>query len=139
MNLQSLGAATGTHLPMARLQSCGQLLLQRGDITQGAVIGSFRALLGDIGRGDNMNLPPQVIESQDAIEEHELAIGQRKIIGSVLPDILQMANYIVGKVPNCSSCEGGQSWDYSRPMLPQQFLQEREYVAGPALPPLAPL
>src|ERR671922_298678 len=106
---------------------------------QRTIVGPFRALLGHIGGRNNVNLTPQVIKGENSIKKHELAIGQREIIGGVLSDTLQLPHHIVGKIPDRSSREGRQSRHDRRPMLSQQHLQELEYVAGPALATLPSL
>ena len=83
---------------MRRPQSRRQFLFQHGNVGCCPVISSARTLARNIGRGDDMDLVAQVIERQQAIEKHQHAIGQRKIILGMLADIFQLPHCVISEV-----------------------------------------
>ena len=101
----------------AGAQAASQLLFENRDIGERAVIGLAGAFTGDIGGGDDMNLMAQMIESQQAIEEHQHAIGQRQIVLGVLADFFQLANGVVGEIADGASGERWQARKGRRTML----------------------
>ena len=58
-----------------------------------------------------MNLMAQVIERQQAIEEHQHTIRQRKVVLGVLANFLQLANRVVSEIADGS----GSEWRQARP------------------------
>src|SRR5207237_1144998 len=96
-------------LPDSRPQPDRELFLKSADIAYRAIIGLARAFGRDISRRNNVNLMPQVIERKQPVEEHEHAIGKRKIIFSAIADVLQLPHDIVAAITDGSGGEGGQS------------------------------
>ena len=68
-----------------------------------------------------MNLMVQVIESQEAIEEHQHTIRQGKIILGLLANFLQLADGVISKISNSPGGERWQASDRRRTMLPEQL------------------
>src|SRR5580704_8524673 len=114
---------------MRRTQSRGQLLLEHSDVGEGAVIGAARALARNIRGRDDVNLVAQVIESQQAIEEHQHAIGQGKIVFRVVADSFQLADSVIREVANGTSSERRQAGDCRWTMLPEQLFDHGQYAA----------
>src|SRR5580704_3429728 len=108
-------------MPMRRAQARSQLLFEDHNVSECPIIGSSRALARNIGRGDDMNLMVQVIESQEAIEEHQHTIRQSKIILGLLANFLQLADGVIGKISNSAGSKRWQASDRRRTMLPQQL------------------
>ena len=71
-----------------------------------------------------MNLVAQVIERQQAIEEHQHAIGQREIVLGMLADIFQLPHHVIREVADGARGERRQSGHGRGTMLPQQFLDD---------------
>ena len=129
MNLQLGFAGSRRLVPMRRTQTGSQLLFEHGDVSDGAIIGASRALAGNIGSRDDVNLMAQVIEGQQPVEEHQYAIGQRKIVLGVLADSFELANRVIREVADSARGERRQTGDRCRTMLPQQLLQHRQHAA----------
>ncbi len=77
-----------------------------------------------------MNLVPQVIEGEDAVEKHQHAVGNFEIVGRVFPDLLQPAHDVVGAVADGSGGEGRQAFDGRGTMLLQELFDNVENLAG---------
>ncbi len=90
---------------MRRTQTGCQLLLEHSDVSDRAIVSAARALTRNIRGGDDVNLVAQVIESQHAIEEHQHAIGQGKIVFRVVADSFQLANRVICEIANRPSSE----------------------------------
>src|SRR5438067_13779736 len=103
-------------------KSSGQPFFQRGNITYRSLICTTRVFSGDVGRGDDLDLVAEVVERQQAVEEHEHTIGNVLIVLGMFPNGFQMAHYVVRKVTHRSGCEGGQLGHARRPMLTQKLL-----------------
>ena len=114
---------------MRRTQTGGQLLLEDSDVSEGPVIGAARTLARNIRGGDDVNLVAQVIESQQAIEEHQHAIGQGKIVLGMVADSFQLADDVIREIANRASSERRQASDGRRTMLPEQLFHHRQHVA----------
>src|SRR5271170_6579119 len=108
-------------MPMSRTQTGGQLLFEDYNVGDRAIVGPSRALARDICVCDDMNLMPQVIEGQQAIEEHQHTIRQRKIVLGVFTDSFQLANRVISEITNCAGGERWQPGDCRRAMLPEQL------------------
>ena len=76
-----------------------------------------------------MNLVAQVVKGQQAVEEHQFTIRQRKIVFRMLADLFQLPHYVVGKITNRSGGERRQAGDRGRLVLAQQQLYELEHVS----------
>ncbi len=76
-----------------------------------------------------MNLVPQVIESQQTVEKHQAAIGQRKIIFGVLADLFQLPHGVIGKIAHRSRGERRNAGNRGRPMLSQKPLDDLRNVS----------
>src|SRR5437870_11712408 len=72
---------------------------------------------------------PQMIERQQPIEEHEHAIGKRKIIFSMLANTFQLPHDIVAAITDGSGGEGGQSWHGCGTVLAKQLLCDLQCAA----------
>src|SRR5580658_7917237 len=114
---------------MSRTQTSGQLLLEDSDVSERAIVSAARTLARNIRGGDDVNLMAQVIESQHAIEEHQHAIGQGKIVFRVVADSFQLADSVIRKISDSPSSERRQASDRRRTMLPEQLLQHGQYAA----------
>ncbi len=114
---------------MGRTQTRSQLLFQDGDVGGGAIIGPPRTFARYIGGRDDVNLVAQVIKRQQAVEEHQHAIGQAKIILSVLADLLQLPDRVVREVAHRARGERRQARHDRRAMLPQQFFDDLNRAA----------
>src|SRR5580692_5590017 len=114
---------------MSRTQSCGQLLLEHSDVGERAIVSAARALARNIRGDDDVNLVAQVIESQQAIEEHQHAIGQGKIVFRVVTDSFQLADRVIRKVSDSPSSERRQAGDCRWPMLAEQLFDHGQYAA----------
>src|SRR5580693_5329824 len=108
-------------MPMRRAQARSQLLFEDRNVSECPIVGSSRALAGNIGSGDDMNLMVQVIESHEAIEEHQHTVRQSKIILGLLANFLQLADGVIRKISNSPGSERRQASDRRRTMLPEQF------------------
>ena len=64
----------------------------------------------------------QVIEGQQAIEEHQYRQSGREVIFGVLADIFQLPHRVVGKVSDRAGGERRQARVRGGTMLPQQLL-----------------
>ena len=60
----------------------------------------------NIGRGDDVELVPQVIEGQQPIEKGEHAIGKAESFGAI-GQALELPYHVVGEVSNASEVNGG--------------------------------
>jgi hypothetical protein len=129
MNLQLARRLFWSFVPVRRAQACSQLLFQDGNVGSGAIIGAPRTLPRHIGIGDDVDLVAQVIEGQQAIEEHQHAVGQQKIVLRLLADILQLPDCVVGEIPHRACGEWRQSRHDRRTMLAQQFLNHLDGAA----------
>src|SRR6202521_1295758 len=114
---------------MRRPRAAGQLLLEDCNVGCGAIVGPARALARNIGGCDNVNLMAQVIEGEQAIEEHQHTIGQGKIVLGVLTDFLQLANRVVRKITHRARREPWQAGEGSGTMLPEQLLHNWQDAA----------
>src|SRR2546421_195973 len=72
----------------------------------------------------------QVIEDQDAVEEHQYAVRDVKIIFGVRADLLQLAHNVVRTVSDRSCCKWRQAFHDSGTVRAKQFLDRFENVAG---------
>ena len=84
--------------PVGGLPSGGQFALDLSDVAQGAVIGGPGRFGGDIGGSDDVDLVTEMVEGEHAIEEHENAVGNVKIVLGCLADVLQLADDVVGAI-----------------------------------------
>jgi hypothetical protein len=114
---------------MCRTQTGGQLLLEDSDVSERAVIGAARALARNIRGGDDVNLVAQVIEGQQAIEEHQHAIGQGEIVLGMVADSFQLADRVICEIANGACGERRQPSDRRRTMLPEQLFDHEQHVA----------
>ena len=114
---------------MRRPQARRQLLFQDGNVGGGAIIGPARTLARYIGSGDDVNLVAQVIEGQQPVEEHQHAIGKRKIVLGVLADIFQLPHRVIGEIAHRARGEWRQPGHDRGTMLPQQFLDHLNRAA----------
>ena len=76
-----------------------------------------------------MNLVAQVVKGQQAVEEHQFAIGQREIVLSMFADFLQLPYYVVGKITYGPGGEWRQAGNRGWLVLAQQQLHELEHVS----------
>src|SRR6185436_3768704 len=81
-------------LPLSGADGC-QLLLNRRNIGNRAVVGLLRTFVADIGCRDDVNLMPQVIERQQTVEEHQGTIGKIEVIPGPFADVFQLADDVV--------------------------------------------
>src|SRR5580704_10472132 len=114
---------------MCRTQTSGQLLFEDCNVSECTIVGSSRALARNIGSGDDMNLMVQVIESQEAIEEHQHTIRQSKIILGLLANFLQLADGVIGKITDSAGGKWRQARNRRRTMPPEQLFQHGQHVA----------
>ena len=118
MNLELAGLALCRFAPQRRAQSRRQFSLQSGNVAQRAVVGAPRTLARNIGRGHDVNLMAQMIERQQAIEEHQFGIGQQQVIFRVVADLFQLADHVVGKISNRACRKRRQSRNACRADAP---------------------
>ena len=71
----------------------------------------------------------QVIEGQHAIEEHEHAIGNVKVVHRMLPDILETPHDVVCAVSDCARGKRWQAFHGGRVVLAEQLLDDLEDVS----------
>src|SRR5512142_394694 len=83
-----------------------------------------------VGSRDDMNLVPQVIERQQAVEEHQGAVGQLEIILRVIADVFQLADNVVGTKTNRARKERRQARNVGRLVFLKKVLRDLEDVAG---------
>ena len=57
------------------MQTAGQLLFDPCDVGNRSIEGASGAFAGNIGSCNDMDLVPQVVKGQQAVEEHQYAIG----------------------------------------------------------------
>ena len=93
------------------------------------VVGAARTLARHIGGGNDVDLVAQVIEGQQAVEEHQYAVGQGKIIFGMFADIFQLPHCVIGEVAHRACGEGRQPGHSGGAMLPQQFLDDLDRVS----------
>ena len=117
-------AVSPSFVPVRRPQSRRQFLFQHGNVGSGPVISLARTLARNIGRGDDVDLVAQVIERQQAVEEHQHAIGQREIVFGMLADIFQLPDHVVSEISDGARGKRRQPGHSRRTMLPQQFLHD---------------
>ena len=122
-------AGRRSFVPVRRPQSRSQFLFQNRNVRGGAVISPARTLARHIGSGDDVNLVAQVIERQQAVEKHQHAVGQGKIIFRMLADIFQLPHRVVGEVSHRARGERRQPGHDRGTMLPQQFLDDLNRAA----------
>ncbi len=122
----------GDCLPMKGPQTALQLLFQHGNIGDSAIVGAARAFAGNIRHCDDVDLMAEVIEGEQAVEEHQDAIGNGQVVLRMFADVFQVADDIVSKVADGASGEGREAGDRSWTMLAQLFLQDFEYISGEA-------
>ena len=77
-----------------------------------------------------MDLVAEVIEGEDAIEEHENAVGDVEIILGVAANVFQLADDVVGAIADGSGGKGRQSFDLCGTVLVEEFLDDVENVGG---------
>ena len=87
MHLQLACLGFRRFAPECRGESRGQLALQCSNVAKGAIIGAARSFANNVGGRYNVNLMPQMIESQQPVEEHQLGVGQLQIILRTLADL----------------------------------------------------
>ena len=114
--------------PVRRPQSRSQFLFQRCNVLRSPVIGLARTFARHIGGGNDVDLVAQMIERQQAIEKHQYAVGQGKIIFGVFADIFQLPHCVVGEVADRARGERRQPGHGGGTMLPQQFLDDLNRV-----------
>ena len=117
---------------MRGLPSGGELFLDTGDVFQGAVVGGFGCFAGDVGRGHDVDLVAEVIEGEDAVEEHEDAVGNVEIVGGVFTDIFETADDVIGAIADGSGGEWREAFEGGGTMQVQEFLDDVEDVASAA-------
>ena len=77
-----------------------------------------------------MDLVVEVIEGEDAIEEHQDAVGDVEVVLGVVADVFELADGIVGAIADGSGGKGRQAFDVSGTVLAQEFLDDLEDVGG---------
>ena len=80
-----------------------------------------------------MDLVSQVIESQQAIEKHQHAVGNIEIVHRVLSDVLKPPHNVIRAITNSAGDEWRKTLHRRRTMLLQKFLNNFENI------PRAPL
>ena len=58
-----------------------------------------------------MNLVAQVVKNQQAVEEHQHAIGEEQVILGVLADVFQLPDHIVGEVADRARSEWREAFE----------------------------
>ena len=77
-----------------------------------------------------MNLVAEVIEGEDAVEEHQDAVGDVEVVFGAVADVFELADDVVGTIANGSGGEGRQTFDLRRPVLAKQCLDDFEDAGG---------
>ena len=80
-----------------------------------------------------MDLVPQVIEGQHAVEKHQHAVGNVEVIHSVLSDVLQPPHNVIRAISDRSGREWRQALHCRRAMLLQKFFDDVENIARASL------
>ncbi len=101
-----------------------------GDVAQGAVVGGAGLFGGNVGGGDDVDLMAQVIEGEDAIEEHEDAVGNMEVVLGAVADVFELANDVIGAIADGSGGEGRKTFDLGGTVLVEEFLDDVEYAGG---------
>ena len=99
--------------------STGQLVLDLGDVGDGAIVGFARRFGADIGGGDDMNLVAQAIEGEQTIVKSEDAVGQVYVFFGALGQALKLSHHVVGKISDAARSEGRQPRDLRGTVLAQ--------------------
>src|SRR5690242_2544974 len=73
----------------------------------------------------------QMIESQQAIEEHQCAVGKMQVIFCIVADILELPHNVVRAESNSSRKERRKPSNVCRLVLLKQFLRDLKDVAAP--------
>ena len=61
---------------------------------------------------------PQMVEGEQAIEEHQAAVGQGEIAFGMFADALKLADHVIAAVSDGASCEWRKPFQFCRAMLP---------------------
>ena len=77
-----------------------------------------------------MDLVPQVIEGEQAVEEHQHAVGDIEVVLGALADFFKLANDVVGEVSNGSPGKRRPAFVLRHAVLAQQRLERRENISG---------
>ena len=112
------------------LPAGGEFALDLSNVAQRAVISGAGRFGRDVGRGDDMDLVAKVIEGEDAIEEHQDAVGDVEVIFGAGADIFELADDVVGAIADGSGCKGWQAFDLRGTMLVEQFLDDLKDTGG---------
>src|SRR5580658_4436915 len=80
-----------------------------------------------------MNLVPQMIEGEHAVEKHQHTVGNVKVIHRVFPDVLQSSHDVIGAIAHRAGGEWRQALDRCRTILLQEFLDDFENAPRAAL------
>ena len=73
-----------------------------------------------------------MIEGQDAIEEHQHAVGNVEVIGGVFSNVFELAHDVIRAIAYCSGGERWQAFHGCRAMLLQEFFDDRKNISRAA-------
>ena len=125
------GRAPRLHIKRCeRFPANGEFALDLSDVAKGAGVGGSGRLGGHVGGGDDVNLVAEMIEGENAIEEHEDTVGDVEIVFSMLANFFELANDVVGAVADGSGGERRKAFDVGGTVLMEEFLDDLEDAGG---------
>ena len=71
-----------------------------------------------------------MIEGEDAVEEHQDAVGDVEIVFGMVAYVFQLANDVVGAIADGSGGEGRQAFDLGGAVLVEEFFDDVEDAGG---------
>ncbi len=77
-----------------------------------------------------MDLVAQMVESENAVEEHQHTVGHIEVIGGVFADIFQPPHNVIGAVADRPRGKRRQTLNRCGTMLLQEFFDYRENISG---------
>ena len=79
-----------------------------------------------------MDLMMQMIESEDAIEKHQHAIGNIKVILGMFANAFEAPHNVVSAISDGASGEWRQAFEFGGTMLLQEFFYDFKDITGAA-------
>src|ERR1035441_2731851 len=119
----------GWFAPVRWLPARGEFFLDARDVLHGALVGNFGRFSPHVRRRHNMDLVPQMIEGEHAIEKHQHTVGNVQVIRSVLSYVLQPPHDVIRAITDGAGGERRQAFHCRWTMLLQQFLYDCENIS----------